>query len=139
MKKRVAEEKPINIDEVAELYKTYEGRKKEAEAAAKPYKEQLLGYAKENPGRFDGNTLTFANGVRVELRESAKPEWDEDAVDLTWVSDAIDAGMGEAVSMSIDAKKLPVKPDKEQKVLLKEIGYGVDKVKTYAVYSDAKK
>jgi len=139
MKKRIAEEKKMNIEEVAELFKTHEERKKEAEAAAKPYKEQLLQYAKENPTRFDGNTLQFPNGVRVELRESDKPRWSEDAVDLDWVSDAIDAGIGEAVSVGIDAKKIPAKPNKEQKALLKEIEYKVERVQTFAVYANAKK
>ena len=76
----------INIDEVAELYKLHESAKKESEAAAKPYKEQLLAYAKENPEHFAGNTLQFSNGVRVELRESESGKWNEDTVDLTWVT-----------------------------------------------------
>ena len=139
MKKRVVEEKKMNIEEVAELFRTYEERRKDAEASGKPYKEQLLGYAKENPDRFDGNTLLFTNGVRVELRESDKAQWNDDAVDLDWVNDAIDAGIGEAVSMSLEAKKLPAKPTKEQKALLKEIEYRVDRVLTYAVYANAKK
>lgn len=141
MKKRVVEqqEKAISITEVAELYKGYAQKAKEADAAAKPYKEQLLMYAKENPEKFDGNTLCFINGVRVELRESDKPKWNDEAVDLTWVSDAIDAGMGESVSLSIDAKKLPAKPTKEQKALLKEISYKVERAQTYAVYAESKK
>ncbi|MDR1155821.1 MAG: hypothetical protein LBL04_14035 [Bacteroidales bacterium] len=141
MKKRVVEEKEkkMSIEEVAELYRGHAQRAKEADAAAKPYKDLLTAYAKENPDRFDGSTLQFANGVRIELRESDKPKWNDEAVDLTWVSDAIDAGMGDAVSMGINCKKLPAKPNKEQKALLKEIAYRVEKSQTYAVYADSKK
>ena len=131
MKKR--EKKELNINEVAELYKNYTLAQKENEAAAKPYKEALLDYATEHPDEFIENTLTFANGVRVELRTGEKPKWNDDAVDLDWVGDAIDAGMGEAVTLSIDAKKVPAKPTAVQKKLLKEIAFKLEKKETLAV------
>jgi predicted ATP-dependent serine protease len=47
--------------------------------------------------------------------------------------------IGEAVSVSLDVKKIPAKPNKEQKALLKEIEYRAERVQTYAVYANTKK
>jgi hypothetical protein len=128
-------EATITIEEVAQLYKHFSFIAKENMEAAAPYKADLLAYAAEHPESFDGNTLKFANGVRVELRESEKPKWDNDAVSYEWVGEAIDADLCDALILSINAKGLPKKPTIEQKILLREIGFKVEQVQTYAVYT----
>ena len=124
----------MSIDEVADLFKGHEDKRKAAEAAARPYRERLLEYAKDNPCCFVKNTLKFKNGVRVEVREGTKIQWNDADADFDWLSDAIDVGIGDAISVKIDHKKLPTPLSEVQEAILWEIGYKTEKTKTYALY-----
>lgn len=122
-----------NIQEVATLYKLHAGKASEETKAAKDYKEQLLEYAESNPDQFKGNELFFDCGLRIERRESNRPSYDGQDISLQWLDKAIDAGLGGAVSVVIDHKKLPAILNKKQLRLLEIINYEVEAVETLAV------
>ncbi|MDR2286956.1 MAG: host-nuclease inhibitor Gam family protein [Prevotellaceae bacterium] len=137
--KKVSKESPktgkksLTIEEITQLYRTYADAEKTAKESAEPYRKLILDYAREHPDKFDGRTLKLPNGVRVEIRVTEKSEFDEGKVSLEWLSDAIDAGLGDAVSVKIDGKALGTKLDKSQNALLKKIGYATVEKETYAV------
>jgi hypothetical protein len=136
MKKSSKKEATMSIQEVAELFKSFTQSAKAAEAAAKPYKEMLLEYAEEHPKEFDGTTLLFPNGVRVETRVTNKPTWDNDSVDLDWLDRALDTDLEKYISVKID--KITEASEYEVE-LLDEIGYGVEEIAIFAVYEGGKK
>ena len=125
----------VNIEEIAKLYRTFALEEKEAKGKADEYKKQIVEYALTHPEKFDGKNLLLPSGVRVEIRTSVKPSWSDDACTLEWLSKAIDAGIGDAISVKIDHKTLP-EPDEKQKKLLNAIGYCTEEKETYAVCLD---
>jgi len=138
MKKRDLKEQKsaISIEEVAELYRMNALQAKEFDGRASEYKEQLLRYAEEHPDAFRDTTLTFECGVRVEMRATEKATHEEP--DMEWLDEAIEEGLGAAISVKIDHKKLPKTLSAVQRRLLNEVDFMRETKVTMAVYADKK-
>jgi len=132
MKKETQKTATPSIEEIAKLYYLHASKSTAEKKDAETYKDDLIAYAKANPALFSGKELKFDCGVRIERREGVKSEYNND-VSLNWLSRAIDAGLGDAINVTIDFKKLPETLDKTQKKSLKEIDFKLTETETFAV------
>jgi len=135
MRKSVEKEKEVlDLGEVTKLYATYALQEKEAKKGGEKYKKMILDYASENRGTF-GKTLELPNGVKVEVRSSEKAKWNDNKISVQWLSMAIDAELGDAISVDIDAKEIgKIELDADQMNLLSAIEYESETKESMAVY-----
>jgi hypothetical protein len=134
MKKETKKEVVMTIEDATKLYATYARQEKEAKKSGEKYKKHIIDYAEANRAAFSGKTLDLANGVRVELRETIKATYNADSVTCEWLDGAIDKGLGDAVSVNIDAKKISkMALDADQDCLLEDIDFEIEVKETMAV------
>ncbi len=120
------------IEETAKLYKKHAGAASKEKKEAEIYKVSLVSYAYSHPQLFDGKELKFDCGVRVEKRVSEKASHDA-VIGVNWINEAIRLGLGDAIMISIDPKKLPEEIDAKQFKCLDKVSFEVEVVETLAV------
>lgn len=132
MAKQKASVQSTAIEQTAKLYLKHAGKASAEKKESEAYKIILQGYASSNPQLFDGKELKFECGVRIEKRVSEKASHDA-VIGVNWLKEAIGLGLGDAISISIDSKKLPDTINAKQIKCLDKISFEVEEVETLAV------
>ncbi len=118
----------------AELQKQIDALTKEQ----KPLKEQIVQYAKEHTGDFDGKTLPLPNGIKVETMTRLKGTYDEAKISTQWLEQMVQAGGGSLLSVDIDTKA-SLEADEKVATLLEQVDYFVEETDIYRVCTERKK
>ena len=112
----------VDINTVAEEYKEAYTQTKALEPTLKEKREVLISHAKDNPALFVGNLLRHDNGTTIKKATRITPKWDEDKVSIDWLEAMLATNSAEALSISIDYKKLK-RDDPDTAKLLAAIAY----------------
>jgi len=136
MKKRSDTEKvkKMTIEETCQLYKKHATEAKTATKQAEPYKKDIIAFAKEHARDFNGKTLALPADMRVESRVKTEAKWKPELLDYDWLGDAIDAGLGGIIKVSIDVSEVPSILTPRQSKLLAQIKYETEEKESFAVY-----
>ena len=111
-----------DINTVAETYKNAYVATKTLEPTLKESKERLIAHAKENPDLFVGSQIRHDNGVVVRRSSRVTPKWNDNKVSVEWIEKMLNTESADAISISIDHKKLS-QSDVSTTRLLQEINY----------------
>jgi hypothetical protein len=118
----------FTINDIARLYQTAATLADEYRVEAEKWKPKLIEFTKQA-----GGEVKFPCGVRVETRERKQVYFNPELATLEWLSSALDCGLENAISIKMDAKQMPEKLTAEQKAVLKEIAFKIQKNKVFAV------
>lgn len=136
MKKKTetGESGQMTIDEIAELYRKYDSEAKKAAEQSEKYKKQLIKYAKANTNLFVKNTLSFANGLCIDKRNTPKIEFDPEAVTVDWLAKMCEADYGDLINVDLDKKIIDkATKDKTLNTYLSEISYCTNTKESFVV------
>ncbi len=111
-----------NINKVAETFKQAHIASKNLESTLKESKERLIAHAKENPDLFVGSQIRHDNGVVVKRSSRVTPKWNDNKVSVEWIEKMLNTESADAISISIDHKKLS-QSDVSTTQFLHEIDY----------------
>ena len=123
MKKFIEKQNTQNIAFWLESFKDAKQKADKINSQIKEAKEQIVNHVKDQSLCSDEKkTFRFDNGTTVTRSTKISAHLDQDKIDLDWIDRFLSTESADAISITIDHRKL-CKTDEASAALLEEAGY----------------